>query len=310
MSVSYNSLSETHKKALSYMGAVRPNVRMVAIEVLLACQQAGYTLKTVWGYNPASRPEHSAGTALDFMVHSNRAAGDFITDYLWKHRARLGVRWMIWRQRIRSTSPGKPGTWQWMADRGSVTQNHMDHPHVNFHVKNYVPPKAGSLPVSKAPAPSTGGAKVTKYRVNTRSVALNGRSGPGTRYPVTMTAAKGYVLSIVEIRNGWARSTGGHWYSMQYLTPVGSTSASTSKVPPFPKGLRPGSSNPSAIPLQRQLKKAGFMSKSVKESANYGPRTMESVARFHNKHKQFRSTGVTSDPAIGPKGWAFLFANY
>jgi hypothetical protein len=41
----------------------------------------------------------------------------------------LGVEYVIWEQRI-LTSP--TGAWKAMADRGSATANHMDHPHVNY----------------------------------------------------------------------------------------------------------------------------------------------------------------------------------
>lgn len=259
--ISANNLNATHKKALTYMGAVRPNVRMIAIEILLAAQAAGHNIRVVWGLNPASKPEHSAGTALDFMVYNDRAAGDWISNYVWTHRARLGLRWVIWRQRIRSTSPGKPGTWQRMADWGNSTQNHMDHPHINFWVRSYTPPSGGTVPTNPtAPARKSvatlaqeviagkhgngdarrrslgsryaevqaevnrrlGGAPsgAGKYRVVTNRAPLNGRAGPGMNYRKTMTAAKGYVLTITEVRNGWAKSTGGHWYSMQYLRKV------------------------------------------------------------------------------------------
>jgi hypothetical protein len=79
-------------------------------------------------------------------------------------------------------------------------------------------------------------------------------------------------------------------------------------VPPaFPKGLKPGSSKPSAKSLQRALKAAGFMNKSVPESANYGPKTQEGVGLFHRKFPQYAAQGSTWDVAIGPKGWAALF---
>ncbi|MBB6415845.1 GH25 family lysozyme [Streptomyces sp. AK010] len=76
--------------------------------------------------------------------------------------------------------------------------------------------------------------------------------------------------------------------------------------PKFPAGLAPGKAKPSARPLQKALKAAGFMSKSVTESDNYGPKTQAAVIAFHNKHPQYRAEGVTRDPAIGPKGWAAL----
>jgi GH25 family lysozyme M1 (1,4-beta-N-acetylmuramidase) len=77
--------------------------------------------------------------------------------------------------------------------------------------------------------------------------------------------------------------------------------------PPFPPGLAPGHSQPSAVSLQRALKKAGCMSASVVESPRYGPKTQGAVARFHNAHPKYRAAGVAHDVAIGPRGWAALF---
>ncbi|MFC9231045.1 N-acetylmuramoyl-L-alanine amidase [Streptomyces decoyicus] len=77
--------------------------------------------------------------------------------------------------------------------------------------------------------------------------------------------------------------------------------------PAFPSGLKPNSSTPSAKSLQRALKAAGFMNKSVPESDNYGPKTQEGVGLFLRKYPRFASQGSTWDVAIGPKGWAYLF---
>lgn len=144
--ISKERLSDVHTRALTYMGPVRPNVEMIAIEVLIAAQAAGHTIKVVWGFNAASTPEHSAGTALDFMVYNDRAAGDWIAEYLWRNRKRLGLRWVIWYQRIRSTTSGRGEAWRAMADRGNSTVNHKDHPHANFWVKEYQPPYGAGLP--------------------------------------------------------------------------------------------------------------------------------------------------------------------
>ncbi len=77
--------------------------------------------------------------------------------------------------------------------------------------------------------------------------------------------------------------------------------------PKFPTGLAPNKAKPSAKTLQRALKAAGYMPKSVTEADNYGPQTQAAVVKFHNAHTQYRAAGVTRDPAIGPKGWAALF---
>lgn len=94
------------------------------------------------------------------------------------------------------------------------------------------------------------------------------------------------------------------------LPSTGNSGKTVAAAPKFPIGIGPGRNNPSAVPLQRQLKRAGFMPRSVKENANYGPQTRAAVARFHNKHLQFRARGKDYDPAIGPKGWKFLFEKY
>ena len=63
------------------------------------------------------------------MVLTDRALGDAITAHHIAHWDELGVAYIIWQQRILS-SPG--GAWKPMADRGSVTANHVDHVHVNY----------------------------------------------------------------------------------------------------------------------------------------------------------------------------------
>lgn len=75
--------------------------------------------------------------------------------------------------------------------------------------------------------------------------------------------------------------------------------------PPFPTGLRPGSSRPSARTLQRALKAAGYLAKSVPEADNYGPNTENAVAAFYRANPAL-SSGGGHDPIIGPNGWAEL----
>ncbi len=94
---------------------------------------AGYELRCMFGVarviGLASRgggvSDHPRGLALDFMV--NRTTGDALARYVLANKARLGVTYVIWRQRI---SYG--GGWKSMANRGSATANHMDHVHVSF----------------------------------------------------------------------------------------------------------------------------------------------------------------------------------
>ena len=40
------------------LGQVTPATRLKAAEIVAAAEAAGHTVLIVWGYNPASRPEH------------------------------------------------------------------------------------------------------------------------------------------------------------------------------------------------------------------------------------------------------------
>ena len=59
--------------------------------------------------------------------------------------------------------------------------------------------------------------KTVKYRVATRLLPLNGRTGPGTSYRKIATAKRGTVLSIVETKAGWAKDAGGRWWKLSHL---------------------------------------------------------------------------------------------
>jgi GH25 family lysozyme M1 (1,4-beta-N-acetylmuramidase) len=74
---------------------------------------------------------------------------------------------------------------------------------------------------------------------------------------------------------------------------------------PYPHGIHPGGTSPSARSLQTALKKTGWLASSVMESDHYGPQTQAAVAGFNRKHN-LNSVGVSSDSAIGPHGWALL----
>ncbi|GHE15348.1 N-acetylmuramoyl-L-alanine amidase [Streptomyces alanosinicus] len=75
--------------------------------------------------------------------------------------------------------------------------------------------------------------------------------------------------------------------------------------PPFPNGLAPGRSSPSAKGLQQALKDTGWLEPSVPLADIYGPQTQQAVAAFNRKHNLF-TTRRPSDPAIGRRGWDLL----
>ena len=128
---------------LSKVGAITSATQSKAIEIIDAAEKAGHNVRFVWG--KSSSGEHGTGNALDLMVY-NEADGDFIRDYIWANRARLRVRHVIWEQHITSTVV-QPGVRRLMGDRGSVTQNHLDHNHVLFlDASAYVPPGTSVMP--------------------------------------------------------------------------------------------------------------------------------------------------------------------
>lgn len=106
----------------SGLGPVKSWVRAAA--VLLGCRFDVPTMFGVAGRSSAS--DHPAGLAVDFMV--DRATGDRLAACALKNAEALGVKYVIYRQRI-NTGNG----WEAMEDRGSATANHMDHVHISFN---------------------------------------------------------------------------------------------------------------------------------------------------------------------------------
>ena len=94
-----------------------------------------FGIKEIGGWRPPDRyNEHSTGNALDVMIPNwqspqGKALGDAIVGWAIKNAAALGLTGVIWRQTSYgyggSFTTGKP-----MPDRGSPTQNHMDHVHI------------------------------------------------------------------------------------------------------------------------------------------------------------------------------------
>jgi len=81
--------------------------------------------------------DHGSGHACDFMEStggkmpsaSAQAHGDAVAQYAISNASRLGIKYVIWKQRIWDVRSG--GGWRTMADRGSITQNHYDHVHIS-----------------------------------------------------------------------------------------------------------------------------------------------------------------------------------
>ncbi|MFT4108458.1 SH3 domain-containing protein [Propionicimonas sp.] len=91
-------------------------------------------ITTIYGWRASSAysSDHPNGRAIDIMIpsyKSNKALGDSIAQYFIDNGKRLHVTYILWRQRSYTLSRG---SWKAMEDRGSDTENHMNHVHVSF----------------------------------------------------------------------------------------------------------------------------------------------------------------------------------
>lgn len=79
------------------------------------------------------------------------------------------------------------------------------------------------------------------------------------------------------------------------------------KPDPYVNGLPVANSKvPSAVTLQQELKRTGFMPKAVAQNDNYGPKTQAAVAVFHNAYPQFKDPNNDYDVTISRAGWDFM----
>ncbi len=131
-------------------GGVQPHVAQAGHEI-----QDRFGVPYVGGYRAGDPQDHGRGLALDFMVYDDAALGDRISNHILANWGHYNVSYIIWQQRINFGSG-----WQLMEDRGSPTQNHMDHVHVSFN------PQSSTVvepPIKEPPAveePSVGGPPV------------------------------------------------------------------------------------------------------------------------------------------------------
>ncbi|MEW9551433.1 coiled-coil domain-containing protein [Nonomuraea sp. NPDC050783] len=116
-------------------GAEGLTPRMIAVRAEI---MANFPMKYGVGcLRPGDPGEHGKGRACDFMMSrggtmasgADAANGDALADWLIKNGARIGVMYIIWKQRYYDIRSG--GGWDPMSDRGGVTANHYDHVHVS-----------------------------------------------------------------------------------------------------------------------------------------------------------------------------------
>ena len=86
-------------------------------------------LAEIGGYRASDPyPDHPSGRALDIMT-ADVPVGTAINDWLFANKDALALNYTIWQQQYRSVD----GQSNLMEDRGSPTQNHMDHVHALFN---------------------------------------------------------------------------------------------------------------------------------------------------------------------------------
>lgn len=91
-------------------------------------------------YRQGGDGEHPLGRACDFMLSSGGTMpspeeaqrGYDIADWAVKNASRLGIMYIIYRQRIWNSRLAAAG-WRSMSDRGGITANHFDHPHISVY---------------------------------------------------------------------------------------------------------------------------------------------------------------------------------
>ena len=93
----------------------------------------GYAVERAFGLtdmgfyrSPDGYNEHSSGEAVDVMIHGDADMGYRVKDFALANAGNFGVLYALWHQ----TQWNPDGSTEQMANRGSATQNHMDHVHI------------------------------------------------------------------------------------------------------------------------------------------------------------------------------------
>lgn len=234
------------------LGAVQDVTRTVANTL-----GPEFGFKTIGGYRASNSrdPEgHPSGWALDFMTNDipdGRATGQRLANYLTANAKSVGLKYVIWEQRVWSLAREDEG-WRPMEDRGSATQNHMDHVHLSLD-----PAAEGVMPASGCQAGAThqqGSTGWTRpsdgplgspygWRVHpvyhTRKHHYGQDMGPGCNAPI-WTVKDGLVITagrsggfghLIEVDHGnGVVSRYGHMYSDGVLARVGDQVTSGQQV--------------------------------------------------------------------------------
>lgn len=192
------------------------------LELMWVCLAEGYDIKTIYAYVGGTN-SHVDGYTCDYMT-PNDACGYFIYKYVWENRNRMPLWYCVWRDRIRSTTPGNGGE---AGKPFTKDKSHFWHVH-NSNKKGYKFPiyvaGEGSVVI---PPPPPKDKYLGPYWVDPKKTIypdrLNGRDNETGE--VVKKRDPGYRLdTVVEIVtvNGtkWALTSAGYRYDLNKLTDV------------------------------------------------------------------------------------------
>ncbi|MEU5882400.1 hypothetical protein [Spirillospora sp. NPDC047279] len=128
------ALLQKYKPESPLVGSGGMTARMVAVRNEIETEFGPFL--TIGCTRPGDPQDHGTGRACDFMESTGGrmptadrvAHGDAVAAYAIRHAGQLGIKYIIWKQRIYDMR--NPG-WRAMSDRGSITQNHFDHNHIS-----------------------------------------------------------------------------------------------------------------------------------------------------------------------------------
>lgn len=130
-----DSEKETSRNATGKLPEPDPHLKPHVVEFRkFIYEQFGIT--DIGGYRSGPGSEdHGEGLALDVMVPKSSKLGDEVAQLAIDNMKEAGITYIIWKQRFYmgvNNIYGPANTWNPMADRGSITQNHYDHVHISF----------------------------------------------------------------------------------------------------------------------------------------------------------------------------------
>lgn len=137
-------------------GGLTPHASTIRSDIMQFWPQ----ITDIGGWRPEDGyGEHSTGNALDVMIPgwntpAGKALGDAVAGWALSNADALGLSWVIWQQRIHN--PGDD-VGRMMEDRGSPTQNHMDHVHIFMNNAPDEKLKLTSPTLRQATSPSPSG---------------------------------------------------------------------------------------------------------------------------------------------------------